>query len=230
MKKILSLLLVLAMLATVLVACSKEPEDDPKETTSPSTPHVAPKFEDINLKNVLDLTPVTVSDTATDYVLLEIANYGKILIRLFPDVAPETVANFKTLVSQGFYDGLIFHRVIKDFMIQGGDPDGNGTGGSPNNIKGEFKNNGFDNNLKHLRGVVSMARRGDDMNSASSQFFVMHMDAPHLDAQYAGFGKVTEGLDVLDAIASVKTGTYGWYMQDVPKVPVVIEKMEVIRK
>ena len=204
MKKALVMLLVLAMLATVLVACSKEPEDDPKETTSPSTPHVAPKFEDINLKNVLDLTPVTVSDTATDYVLLEIANYGKILIRLFPDVAPETVANFKTLVSQGFYDGLIFHRVIKDFMIQGGDPDGNGTGGSDNKIKGEFRANGWNNPIRHERGVISMARAYNP-NSASSQFFIMHKDAPHLDGQYAAFGKVVSGMEVVDEIAEIPT-------------------------
>ncbi len=217
MKKILSLLLVLAMLATVLVACSKEPEDDPQETTSPTTPHVAPKFEDIDLKNVLDLAPVTLSDTATDYVLLEIANYGKILIRLFPDVAPETVANFKMLVSQGFYDGLIFHRVIKDFMIQGGDPDGNGTGGSPDNIKGEFKNNGFENNLKHLRGVVSMARRGDDMNSASSQFFICHQNFASGNGDYAAFGYVAYGMDVVDKIANVQTNS-----ADKPYTDVVI--------
>jgi peptidyl-prolyl cis-trans isomerase B (cyclophilin B) len=149
---------------------------------------------------------------------------------LYPEKAPNTVNNFVSLAQKGYYDGLIFHRVIAGFMIQGGDPTGTGTGGPGYRIPGEFSGNGFKgNDLSHDRGVLSMARTSDP-NSASSQFFVMHMDAPHLDAQYAGFGKLTDGFDVLDAIASVKTGSYGWYMQDVPKTPVVIESVEVVSK
>ena len=148
---------------------------------------------------------------------------------LYPEIAPNSVANIVELANSGFYDGVIFHRVIPGFMIQGGDPKGQGIGGPGYCIKGEFARNGFPNPLKHTRGVLSMARTSDP-DSASSQFFIMHADAPHLDAQYAGFGKLTDGFDVLDAIASVKTGSYGWYMQDVPKTPVVIEKVEVISR
>ena len=123
-------------------------------------------------------------------VKITMAGGGEIELELYPDIAPETVANFKSLVEEGFYDGLTFHRIIKGFMIQGGDPLGNGMGGSDKNIKGEFKMNGFDNPLKHTRGVISMAR-SQMPNSASSQFFIMHEDAPHLDGSYAAFGKVT---------------------------------------
>ena len=154
---------------------------------------------------------------------------GVMKAELYPEIAPASVKNFVDLASKGFYNGLIFHRVIPGFMIQGGCPNGNGMGGPGYTIKGEFSANGFKNDLKHTRGVLSMARTSDP-NSASSQFFVMHADAPHLDAQYAGFGKLTDGFDVLDAIASVKTGNYGWYMADVPKTPVVIEKIEVISR
>ena len=122
---------------------------------------------------------------------------------LYPDVAPQSVYNFIDLANKGFYDGLIFHRVIKGFMIQGGDPTGSGMGGPGYCIKGEFFMNGVDNKLKHKRGVLSMARSSNP-NSAGSQFFLMHQDSPHLDKQYAAFGKVTEGLEVIDAIASVK--------------------------
>ncbi len=123
---------------------------------------------------------------------------------LYPDIAPITVENFKKLADEKFYDGLIFHRVIKGFMIQGGDPLGTGTGGPGYSIKGEFAQNGVKNDLKHTRGVLSMARAMDP-DSAGSQFFIMHKDAPHLDGAYAAFGKITEGLDVLDRIAGVRT-------------------------
>ena len=131
-------------------------------------------------------------------------NGGKIEIELYPEVAPITVKNFEKLVSEGFYDGLIFHRVIPGFMIQGGDPMGNGMGGAKENIKGEFARNGVKNDLKHTRGVISMARAFDP-NSASSQFFIMHADAPHLDGSYAAFGKVVSGMEVVDEIASIPT-------------------------
>ena len=130
-------------------------------------------------------------------------NGGVMKGELYPDVAPQSVYNFISLANQGFYDGLIFHRVIKGFMIQGGDPTGTGMGGPGYCIKGEFLFNGVDNKLKHKRGVLSMARSSSP-NSAGSQFFLMHQDAPHLDKQYAAFGKVTEGLDIVDQIASVK--------------------------
>lgn len=138
-------------------------------------------------------------------VLIEMEDGGKIKIELYPDIAPITVNNFKKLVSVHFYDGLTFHRISKDFVIQGGDPNGDGTGGPGYSIKGEFKANGFDNSLSHKRGVVSMARRADSYNSAGSQFFIMLKDYPSLDGQYAAFGKVIEGMDVVDRIARVET-------------------------
>lgn len=140
-------------------------------------------------------------------VQIEMENGKKILIELYPEIAPITVENFEKLVNQGFYNGLTFHRVIKGFMIQGGCPDGNGTGGPGYTIKGEFSSNGFENTLKHTRGVISMARSSQP-DSAGSQFFIMHEDAPHLDGQYASFGKVVEGMDVVDEIANVKTSFF----------------------
>ena len=140
---------------------------------------------------------------------------------LYPEVAPNTVANFVTLVQDGFYDGLIFHRVIRGFMIQGGDPTGTGMGGPGYQIKGEFTANGVANPLKHSRGVLSMAR-SMMKDSAGSQFFVMHQDSPHLDGQYAAFGKVTQGLDTIDAIATTRTGG-----QDRPVTDQRIKKVTV---
>ena len=140
---------------------------------------------------------------------------------LYPDVAPNTVNNFISLVKKGFYDGLIFHRVIAGFMIQGGDPEGSGMGGPGYSIKGEFDGNGVTNPLKHTRGVLSMARTMFP-NSASSQFFIMHEDAPHLDGQYAAFGKLVEGEDVLDSIASIDTD---W--SDRPRTPQVMKTVTV---
>ena len=141
---------------------------------------------------------------ANPIVTIEMENGGKIVAELYPEIAPETVNNFVYLAGQGFYDGLIFHRVISGFMIQGGDPLGDGTGGPGYCIKGEFLMNGIKNTLSHKRGVLSMARAGHP-NSAGSQFFIMHADAKFLNNQYAAFGKVTEGMDVVDQIASVKT-------------------------
>lgn len=146
---------------------------------------------------------------------------GVIKAELYPDIAPNTVNNFISLVSKGFYDGLIFHRVIKGFMIQGGDPDGNGTGGPGYSIKGEFAQNGFENNLKHTAGVLSMARSAMP-DSAGSQFFIMHKDAPHLDGAYAAFGMVTEGMETVNAIAETATD-----MADMPREPQVMVKVTV---
>ena len=137
-------------------------------------------------------------------VVIEMENGDVMKIELYPQTAPITVANFTKLVKEGFYDGLIFHRVIPGFMIQGGDPTGTGMGGSKENIKGEFAANGVNNPLKHTRGVISMAR-ATNPDSASSQFFIMHRDAPHLDGSYAAFGKVVEGIEAVDRIAMVRT-------------------------
>ena len=147
-------------------------------------------------------------------VTIEMENGGIIKAELYPEIAPNTVANFVNLVEQGFYDGLIFHRVIPGFMIQGGDPQGTGMGGPGYTIKGEFARNGFkQNNLRHTRGVLSMARSMMP-NSAGSQFFIMHANAPHLDGDYAAFGAVTEGMDVVDQIANTPTGRQDRPVQD----------------
>lgn len=135
---------------------------------------------------------------------IEMENGGVMTLELYPETAPITVENFVKLAKSGFYDGLIFHRVIEGFMIQGGDPTGTGMGGPGYQIKGEFAANGIKNQLKHTRGVISMARSARP-DSAGSQFFIMHRDAPHLDGQYAAFGKMTDGFDVLDNIAAVDT-------------------------
>ena len=155
-------------------------------------------------------------------VRIEMENGGIIDIELYADKAPVTVQNFKKLVSEGFYDGLIFHRVIAGFMIQGGDPTGTGCGGSNERIKCEFRANGVNNDLSHTRGVVSMARSSMP-NSASSQFFIMHADGKFLDGQYAAFGKVVSGMEVVDEIASVKTGA-----QDRPMFDMVMKKVTLI--
>lgn len=154
-------------------------------------------------------------------IILELENGKKIEIELDEQNAPITCANFVELVNKGFYDGLIFHRVIKNFMIQGGDPTGTGMGGSEKNIKGEFKANGVNNTISHKRGVISMAR-AMDFNSASSQFFIVHKDATYLDGQYAAFGKVVNGIEVVDEIANVKTSP-----SDRPLEKVVIKKMYI---
>ncbi|MDE6035693.1 MAG: peptidylprolyl isomerase [Ruminococcus sp.] len=154
-------------------------------------------------------------------VNIEMENGKNIKIELYPEIAPITCENFEKLVKSGFYDGLIFHRVISGFMIQGGCPLGTGTGGPGWNIKGEFSSNGVPNDLKHTRGVISMARSMMP-NSAGSQFFIMHQDAPHLDGQYASFGKVVEGMDVVDEIAGVSTDYH-----DKPLEPQIMKKVTI---
>ena len=176
MKKIFSVILIVCLL---MCGCSKD--------TSKGT------IEKISYEETNEIT---------NYVKLETTK-GIILVELYPDVAPFTVENFQNLVNEKFYDGLIFHRVIKDFMIQGGDPEGTGLGGSSKTIKGEFKNNGVNNDLSHTRGVISMARNSISMDSASSQFFIVQKDSTYLDGDYAAFGKVVAGMDVVDKIASV---------------------------
>ena len=156
-------------------------------------------------------------------VSIDMGAIGVMEVELFPAVAPITVENFLSLVDKSFYDGIIFHRVIEGFMIQGGDPNGIGTGGSGKNIKGEFTRNGVANPLMHSRGVISMARSMFP-DSASSQFFIMHKDAPHLDGSYAAFGVVTKGIEVVDKIAMVETNR-----QDKPLTDVVIKSIKRVR-
>ena len=158
----------------------------------------------------IDIANYENTDTVSDYVRLNVSytdadgqsQTGDIVIRLFANVAPKTVANFQKLVGEGFYDGLTFHRVYKNFMIQGGDPDGVGTGDSGETIPGEFISNGYQNNLEHKRGVISMARGSNDRNSASCQFFIMHVDYPFLNGDYASFGYTVYGMDTVDGIAN----------------------------
>ncbi len=158
---------------------------------------------------------------ANPIITIQMKNGSIMKAELYPEIAPETVKNFVDLAAKGFYNGLIFHRVIPGFMIQGGDPQGTGMGGPGYTIKGEFSANGFRNDLKHTRGVLSMARAMDP-NSAGSQFFIMHEDSPHLDGQYAAFGKLIEGIEVVDEIASVRTD-----YNDRPLEPQQIEFMTV---
>ena len=162
-------------------------------------------------------------------IKITVRDFGEMTAELYPEKAPKTVENFLGLIKKDFFCGLIFHRVIKGFMIQGGGFNESFEQQHADAIPGEFLANGcMLNDLRHTRGVLSMARTSDP-NSASSQFFIMHKDSPHLDAQYAGFGKVIEGLEVIDLIANVKTGRLGWF-DDVPKTPVVIDKIEIIEE
>ena len=171
------------------------------------------------------------SKEESDLVMINVLDYGIMIAELYPNVAPITVKNFKKLVSEGFYSNFIFHRVIKDFMIQTGDPTGTGNGGSEETIKGEFEINGFKNNLSHTRGVLSMARAGANpeteytMNSASSQFFIVHQDSTYLDGNYAAFGKLLNGYDVLDKIANVKTDE-----NDKPLIDQVLKNIKFVKK
>ena len=167
--------------------------------------------------------------SGTHYAVITVENMGDIELELYGDKAPITVKNFIDLANEGFYDGLTFHRIIKGFMIQGGCPEGTGRGGSGKNIKGEFKNNGVENDISHVRGVVSMARGAYDNNSASSQFFIVQADSTYLDGDYAAFGKVTSGMEIVDKIAT-ETEVYGdngevmSYHQPIIKTIKIIEK------
>ena len=173
----------------------------------------------------LKVNPELVKNTVNATILLESGD--EIELELYPDLAPDTVENFVMLAEDGFYDGTIFHRVIEDFMIQGGGYDENLKKQDADAVKGEFEANGFENTLSHVRGVISMAR-ARDMNSASSQFFIVQQDSPHLDGQYAAFGRVTDGMDVVDEIASVRTGyVEAQGLDDVPVDPIVIDTIEI---
>lgn len=187
MKKFVGLLMAFVLSAVCLTACGASGSDS-KETTKPTS-----ETKQQSEKSAEELL------SGKHYVEIEIQEYGTIKAELDADIAPITVTNFVNLAKEGFYDGLTFHRIISGFMIQGGDPEGNGTGGSDEEIKGEFSANGVENAISHVRGTLSMAR-AQDYDSASSQFFIMHEDNTYLDGQYAAFGTVTEGMEIVDEI------------------------------
>lgn len=224
------LLVMLFLLVIVAAGCGAKPGtsnsssaagNNAASTASPSPQETEAPAESTAPSNNAGSTGLP-SDTASHPVVtIEMSNGGIIKAELYPEVAPNTVNNFISLIQKGFYDGTIFHRVIPGFMIQGGDPDGTGMGGPGYGIAGEFSGNGFTNNLLHTKGVLSMAR-SQDPNSAGSQFFIMTDDAPHLDGSYAAFGKVTEGMDVVDAIVNLPRDG-----NDRPKDPPVMKKVTV---
>lgn len=203
MKKKFSFLLVLAVLVMGLSACGGSKSDTTSETKATKAPKATETAE------VTKEPESKTTDTkGKHHAKIKVKDYGTIEVELDGDTAPITVANFIKLVNEKFYDGLTFHRIMSGFMIQGGDPLGNGTGGSDETIKGEFSSNGVENNISHKRGVISMARSSEP-DSASSQFFIMHQDADYLDGQYAAFGKVTKGMSVVDKICEDVTPTDG---------------------
>ena len=197
MKKITVWLLTLAFAATMLAGCgSKTDTTDTTETTEATS--AADETSD-GAADTADTSEDGELLTGLHHVTIDVQDYGTISLELDAATAPISVTNFINLANEGFYDGLTFHRIISGFMIQGGDPNGNGTGGSEKTIKGEFSANGVENDISHVRGVISMAR-ANDPDSGSSQFFIVHEDSTFLDGQYAAFGHVTDGMDVVDAI------------------------------
>ncbi len=210
MKRVI-LILLAVVLAAAVFGCAPKPETEEASALTPEATAAEPEAQ----------TSEAPASTEPVKATIVVKDFGTIELELYPDIAPQSVYNFCDLARQGFYDGLIFHRVISGFMIQGGDPEGTGMGGPGYAIKGEFALNGVDNNLLHTRGVISMAR-AQAYDSAGSQFFIMHQDVPQLDGQYAAFGKVTSGIEVVDAIAAVKTDA-----DDKPLQDVVIESITI---
>lgn len=229
MKKIISLVLC-AIMCVMFVACDKQQDEKPTiRTTTTTTGTQKSVFDTVDAK----LTPSVdregvKADADHPIVCITVKNVGDITLQLDGTQAPITVANFISLIEDGFYNGLTFHRIIDGFMIQGGDPEGTGIGGSDTTIKGEFSANGVNNTISHTRGVISMAR-SQDMNSASSQFFICDADSPHLDGQYAAFGYVLKGMNVVDYIAdnAIVQDANGTVL---PQNQPVIEKIEVVEK
>jgi peptidyl-prolyl cis-trans isomerase B (cyclophilin B) len=208
-KRILNILFILFAILSITACGNKEEnktnESENKEMEFKQDLEIIKEENGEIVEGTLEGYTFKVTDKETDRVKIEMEDGSIMLVVLSNKDTPITIKNFKKLVSQGFYDGIIFHRVIKDFMIQGGDPTGTGYEGSDEKIKGEFNSNGVKKSLSHTRGVISMARGGNDMNSASSQFFIVHKDSTYLDGDYASFGKVFAGLDVVDKIAGVDT-------------------------
>lgn len=199
MKRLLLLILALCLVAAFVACNSETPQTTPQNDTA--NPPATTLVVDLATSYTASLP---VADSITNFVQFTMVGGATFVVELYPDMAPETVENFQRLVYAGFYDGLTFHRIYKDFMIQGGDPKGDGTGSSRMQIKGEFSSNGYTGNtLKHERGVISMARRTDP-DSASCQFFIMHQDTPSLDGNYAAFGRVVAGMETIDTIAALE--------------------------
>ena len=193
MKRLISIILMAALLSLCLTGCGDTRENSDKSTAKTTKKESFAEKKDADTSNSQYLT-------GKHHAEIVIAEYGKLELELDADVAPITVTNFVNLVKKGFYNGLTFHRIMSGFMIQGGDPNGDGTGGSEETIKGEFKSNGVENTMSHKRGVISMARTQNDPDSASSQFFIVQADSDFLDGDYAAFGKVTAGMDIVDKI------------------------------
>ncbi|WP_346962114.1 peptidylprolyl isomerase [Clostridium sp.] len=211
-KSTIGALLITAIISLTLIGCSTSNKSNKEETNTESDDNKEIYLSKETEKKETDKNPVAT---------IEMEDGKVIKLELYPEIAPNTVRNFINLANSKFYDGLIFHRVISGFMIQGGDPEGTGMGGPDYSIYGEFTNNQFVNNLLHTKGVISMAR-SNDKNSAGSQFFIMHGDTPSLDGDYAAFGKVIEGMDVVDSIAQVETGS-----NDRPKKDIKIKSITV---
>lgn len=193
MKRLISIILMVALLSLCLTGCGDTRENADKSTAKTTKKESFAEKKDADTSNSQYLT-------GKHHAEIVIAEYGKLELELDADVAPITVTNFVNLAKKGFYNGLTFHRIMSGFMIQGGDPNGDGTGGSEETIKGEFKSNGIENTMSHKRGVISMARTQNDPDSASSQFFIVQADSDFLDGDYAAFGKVTAGMDIVDKI------------------------------
>ena len=193
MKRLISIILMAALLSLCLTGCGDTRENADKSTAKTTKKDSFAEKKDAGTSNSQYLT-------GKHHAEIVIAEYGKLELELDADVAPITVTNFVNLAKKGFYNGLTFHRIMSGFMIQGGDPNGDGTGGSEETIKGEFKSNGIENTMSHKRGVISMARTQNDPDSASSQFFIVQADSDFLDGDYAAFGKVTAGMDIVDKI------------------------------
>lgn len=193
MKRLISIILMAALLSLCLTGCGDTRENADKSTAKTTKKESFAEKKDAGTSNSQYLT-------GKHHAEIVIAEYGKLELELDADVAPITVTNFVNLAKKGFYNGLTFHRIMSGFMIQGGDPNGDGTGGSEETIKGEFKSNGIEDTMSHKRGVISMARTQNDPDSASSQFFIVQADSDFLDGDYAAFGKVTAGMDIVDKI------------------------------
>lgn len=226
MKKTIIIVCVIAFLFTLMVIGSSQTK---KRNEVPVVLNYEEKEIDGQTVYELEEKQFVVSEKETNLVKIDVKDAGIMIAELYPKIAPITVKNFKSLINEGFYENLTFHRVIKDFMIQTGDPTGTGSGGSEKTIKGEFKNNGVKNTLSHTRGVLSMARAGgnpdtaETMNSATSQFFIVHADSDFLDGNYAAFGKVIYGLDVIDKVANVKTNK-----NDAPVVEQILSSIKYV--
>jgi cyclophilin family peptidyl-prolyl cis-trans isomerase len=229
MTKLLLVLLTLSLLLTGLMACSTEGGTDNPNAGACDMNEVEAEIDSMQVGSF------TETKNKTDYVRFNVQGYGSFVVRLRPDIAPATVENFQGLVAKKYYDGITFHRVVKDFMIQGGDPDGNGTGGDTadgKKLKGEFAVNSVRNELSHVTGVISMARRSDDMDSATSQFFICNSNASYsLDGLYAGFGYVVAGLETVLLIsdADVKLNAYGTEVS-VPTEKIIIDSIVFVEK